>query len=131
VALPACTRCGTTDPRRMYGLMTLWFGPFADVEPAQGYFHLCPACYRATVQPHVEKVQGRLAELHPAAAAHLDREAAREARRSEQRPAEPADDQPSAEPGERANRGSEATSSTVEPDDEGPNTRGEGLSRSA
>jgi len=98
VALPACTRCGTTDPRRMYGLMTLWFGPYADVAPDQGYFHLCPRCYRRFVHPHLEKVQGRLAELHPAAAAHLEREAARHRDHDPDRDRESADGEGDAGP---------------------------------
>jgi hypothetical protein len=49
----------------MFGLMTLWFGPFVDLRPDYGYFHLCPACYRQFVKPHLDEVQGRLAELHP------------------------------------------------------------------
>jgi hypothetical protein len=49
----------------MFGLMTLWFGPFVDLPPDHGYFHLCPECYQEFVHPHVERVQGRLAELHP------------------------------------------------------------------
>lgn len=79
------------DPRRMHGLMTLWYGPFADIEPAQGYFYLCPDCYRSSVHPHVEQVQGRLAELHPAAAAHLEREAARDSRRHDDTEIPPAE----------------------------------------
>lgn len=67
MALPACARCGKTNPRRMFGLMTLWFGPFVDMRPDHGYFHLCPACYRACIQPHLEQVRNRLAELHPLA----------------------------------------------------------------
>lgn len=67
VALPACTRCGKTDPRRMIGLMTLWFGPFVDLPLDPGYFHLCPDCYRDHIQRHLEQVRGRLAELHPLA----------------------------------------------------------------
>jgi hypothetical protein len=51
----------------MIGLMTLWFGPFVDIGPDYGYFHLCPACYREFVKPHLDHVQGRLAELHPLA----------------------------------------------------------------
>lgn len=51
----------------MVGLMTLWFGPFVDLRPDTGYFHLCPACYREHVKPHLDQVQGRLAELHPLA----------------------------------------------------------------
>jgi hypothetical protein len=65
VPLLPCIRCGKTDPRRMIGLMTLWFGPFVDIRPDHGYFHLCPACYHERVKPHLDKVQGRLAELHP------------------------------------------------------------------
>lgn len=74
--LPACNRCGKTDPRRMIGLMTLWFGPFVDMRPDYGYFYLCPACYRERIKPHVDQVQGRLAELHPLArhlGLHADR----------------------------------------------------------
>jgi hypothetical protein len=51
----------------MIGLMTLWFGPFADIRPDYGYFYLCPACYRDRIKPHLDTVQGRLAELHPLA----------------------------------------------------------------
>jgi hypothetical protein len=51
----------------MIGLMTLWFGPFVDLQPDYGYFHLCPTCYRIHVRPHMDRVQGRLAELHPLA----------------------------------------------------------------
>jgi hypothetical protein len=51
----------------MIGLMTLWFGPFVDLRPDYGYFHLCPTCYRIHVKPHMDRVQGRLAELHPLA----------------------------------------------------------------
>lgn len=56
----------------MYGLMTHWFGPFVDLPPDQGYFHLCPGCYRSEVQPHLEALQGRLAELHPLVAGPLE-----------------------------------------------------------
>jgi hypothetical protein len=65
VALPACDKCGRTDPRRMIGLMTLWFGSFVDRRTDHGYFHLCPTCYEKWVKPHFDLVQGRLAELHP------------------------------------------------------------------
>jgi hypothetical protein len=54
--------------------MTLWFGPFVELEPAHGYFHLCPRCYRECVEPHMEDVQGKLAHLHPRVAAYLERE---------------------------------------------------------
>jgi hypothetical protein len=49
----------------MIGLMTLWFGPLVDMRPDYGYFYLCPACYRTHIKPHVDRVHGRLAELHP------------------------------------------------------------------
>lgn len=65
MALPACRRCGKTDPRKMFGLMTHWFGPLIDLPAGSGYFHLCPRCYEAHIQPHLEAMQGRLAELHP------------------------------------------------------------------
>lgn len=47
--------------------MTLWFGPFVDMRPDTGYFYLCPSCYRERIKPHLDQVQGRLAELHPLA----------------------------------------------------------------
>lgn len=72
MALPVCTRCGKSNPRKMYGLMTLWFGPFVDLPPDHGYFHLCPDCYRTHVHPHLEAVHGRLADLHPLLARHLE-----------------------------------------------------------
>lgn len=56
----------------MFGLMTHWFGPFVELRPDHGYFYLCPACYHEHVHPHLEAVQGRLAELHPLAARHLE-----------------------------------------------------------
>lgn len=74
VALPSCRRCGESDPRRMIALMTLWFGSFIDLEPAHGYFHLCPACFQKTVAPHLDDLQDTLARLNPAAAAYLERE---------------------------------------------------------
>lgn len=69
--MPLCQRCGTSNPRKMIGLMTLWFGPFVDLRPGHGYFYLCPACYRAHILPHLEHVQGKLKELHPLSARHL------------------------------------------------------------
>lgn len=60
----------------MIGLMTLWFGSFIELEPAHGYFHLCPTCYGEQVEPHLDDVQGKLAHLHPAMAAHLEGEQA-------------------------------------------------------
>jgi hypothetical protein len=51
----------------MIGLMTLWFGPFVDMPHDYGYFYLCPSCYQVFVQPHMDQLQGRLAELHPLA----------------------------------------------------------------
>jgi hypothetical protein len=67
VPLPPCIRCGRTNPRKMIGLMTLWFGPFVDMRPDHGYFYLCPDCYRERIKPHLDQVQNRLAELHPLA----------------------------------------------------------------
>jgi hypothetical protein len=58
----------------MVGLMTLWFGPFIELEPAHGYFYLCPECYRECVEPNMEEVQGKLAQLHPTVAAYLERQ---------------------------------------------------------
>lgn len=59
----------------MIGLMTLWFGPFVDIEPAHGYFHLCPACFDETISPQLDELQTTLARLNPAAAAYLERDA--------------------------------------------------------
>lgn len=67
----------------MVALMTLWFGPFVEIEPGHGYFHLCPRCFEEFVTPHLEDVQETLARLHPAAAAYLERERAAEAGRAE------------------------------------------------
>jgi hypothetical protein len=64
VALPECTRCGNTDPRRMVGLMTLWFGPFVGLRSTTGYFYLCPPCYEEHIAPHLDEAQGRLADLY-------------------------------------------------------------------
>lgn len=64
----------------MVGLMTLWFGPFVDMEPSHGYFYLCPDCYGRFVEPEIEEVQGKLAHLHPTVAAYLEREREEEAR---------------------------------------------------
>lgn len=61
--------------------MTLWFGPFIEIEPAHGYFHLCPSCYRECVAPHMEEIEHTLARLNPAAAAYLERERAADAGR--------------------------------------------------
>lgn len=58
----------------MIGLMTLWFGPFAELEPAHGYFHLCPACFDETIAPEMDELQSNLARLNPEAAAYLERE---------------------------------------------------------
>lgn len=58
----------------MIGLMTLWFGPLIELEPAQGYFHLCPPCFDEHVHPHLDELQTTLARLNPAAAAYLEPE---------------------------------------------------------
>jgi len=49
----------------MIGLMTLWFGGFAGQPAGGGYFHLCPACHRECIEPHLEELRERMAELHP------------------------------------------------------------------
>jgi hypothetical protein len=59
-----CRRCGRTDPRRMIALMTLWFGRFAGLDSAAGYFYLCPRCYDECVAPHFAPVVEKLVELH-------------------------------------------------------------------
>lgn len=51
----------------MHGLMTLWFGPLADLEADLGYFYLCPACHDECIVPELEPIQNRIMELHPAA----------------------------------------------------------------
>lgn len=78
MVLPSCHRCGKTDPRRMIGLMTLWFGPFIDIEPAHGYFHLCPVCFDDHIRPHLDELQSTLARLNPAVAEFLEREKVRD-----------------------------------------------------
>jgi hypothetical protein len=64
VALPSCHKCGRSNPRRMVGLMTLWFGPFVELRPDSGYFYLCPRCYGEYIQPHVDQVGGKLPDLY-------------------------------------------------------------------
>jgi hypothetical protein len=61
-----CRRCGQTNPRRMFALMSLWFGPYAGVRPEPGYFYLCPNCYQSCIGPHLGEVLHRLTEAHPA-----------------------------------------------------------------
>lgn len=76
--LPPCHRCGTTDPDRMIGLMTLWFGAFADVQPAHGYFHLCPACFAECVEPELDRLRDALVRMDPATAEYMERERRRD-----------------------------------------------------
>lgn len=76
MGLPACRRCGVSDADRMIGLMTLWFGALVDLEPAHGYFHLCPACFGRHIAPGLDGVQKSLVRLNPSAAAYLERERA-------------------------------------------------------
>ncbi len=78
MVLPSCRHCGESDPRRMIGLMNLWFGPFIDLEPAHGYFHLCPTCFDDFVGPHLDELQSSLARMNPAAAEYLERERERD-----------------------------------------------------
>lgn len=78
--LPPCRRCGTIDPERMVGLMTLWFGSLAGVEPAHGYFHLCPRCFAECVEPNLEELADALARMDPEAAAYMKRERERDVR---------------------------------------------------
>jgi len=52
--LPACLRCGKTNPRRMIGLMTVFFGVYVELSPEPGYFYLCPKCFRKDVEPHLD-----------------------------------------------------------------------------
>lgn len=56
----------------MHGLMTLWFGPLAELEADLGYFYLCPACHDELIAPELERIQNRILELHPAAQRHFD-----------------------------------------------------------
>lgn len=74
MALPCCQRCGKTDPTKMFGLMTLWFGPLVDLHADLGYFYLCPACHKECIAPELERIQNRILELHPAAARHFEEE---------------------------------------------------------
>lgn len=54
MAMPDCLRCGKTNPRRMIGLMTVFFGEYVELPPEPGYFYLCPKCYEADVEPHLD-----------------------------------------------------------------------------
>ena len=72
MALPSCDRCGKRDPQRMHGLMSLWFGPLAELDGDLGYFHLCPPCHDEVIAPELERIQNRILELHPAAQRQLD-----------------------------------------------------------
>jgi len=56
----------------MHGLMTLWFGPLAELEADFGYFYLCPACHNELIVPELERIQNRILELHPAAHRHME-----------------------------------------------------------
>lgn len=96
----------------MVGLMTLWFGPFIEIEPAHGYFHLCPSCYDECVAPELEDVQQTLARLHPTASAFLESDGYLETPEPEAPPPAtgapdrerdtPPDEPPDAEPAEDA-----------------------------
>ncbi len=72
VELRPCRRCGRTDPERMLGLMTLWFGALADLPPQGGYFYLCPSCYAERIEPELGGIHERLARMHPAPPAPPD-----------------------------------------------------------
>ncbi len=43
----------------MIALMTLWFGRYVGIEPDHGYFYLCPECFQAQVEPHLEEDEVR------------------------------------------------------------------------
>lgn len=58
--------------------MTLWFGPFIDLEPAHGYFYLCPACFHDRIEDHLDELQTSLARMNPEAAEYLERERERD-----------------------------------------------------
>jgi len=74
VSLLPCKRCGRTDPRKMIGLMNLWFGRFLELPLEGGYFYLCPACYAELVVPHLADVRQQVLEVHPHLRRHLERE---------------------------------------------------------
>jgi hypothetical protein len=63
--MASCRLCGETDPRRMTGLMVLWFGRLAGLPPDYGYFYLCPRCFAACIEPHLDEVLGVVAAYHP------------------------------------------------------------------
>lgn len=65
MTLPGCMHCGKTNPRRMIGLMTVFFGEFVELSPEPGYFYLCPKCYGTEVEPHLD------ADAHEAIRASL------------------------------------------------------------
>ncbi|MEX0891692.1 MAG: hypothetical protein WEB88_05925, partial [Gemmatimonadota bacterium] len=74
MSLLPCKRCGRTDPRKMIGLMNLWFGRFLELPLEGGYFYLCPACYKELVVPHLADVRQQVLEVHPHLRRHLERE---------------------------------------------------------
>jgi hypothetical protein len=57
--LRPCTLCGRTHPRRMYGLMTHWYGRYIGLADDHGYFYLCPRCYAAKVRKVEEAARQR------------------------------------------------------------------------
>lgn len=65
--LRPCIRCGRTDPSHMFGLLTVWFGPLAELSEEPGYFYLCPDCHAALIAPHLEDIYERLRRAHPSA----------------------------------------------------------------
>ena len=58
--LPTCENCGETNPRRMIGLMTVFFGQLLELAHEPGYFYLCPRCYAEMILPHLDEVKALL-----------------------------------------------------------------------
>jgi hypothetical protein len=65
MTLPPCRVCGRIDRHRMIALMTQWFGRYAGMPPAGGYFYLCPSCHDQLVAPHFEEIRHKLLSEHP------------------------------------------------------------------
>ncbi len=61
-----CTRCGATDPLRMFGLMSHWFASPAGLALEGGYFYLCPRCFDETIAPGLDEILDKLREHLPA-----------------------------------------------------------------
>jgi hypothetical protein len=53
--LQPCRLCNGTHRRRMYALMTHWYGQYVGLPEDHGYFYLCPRCHALFIRPHEAK----------------------------------------------------------------------------